>query len=87
MKKLLPLALALTLTAFAHAAPGPIRVLFAGKGDVASGKLCHALMRDLGRDGIWFDYVADKTALTPEWLAKCDVVLLAAPATDFPALA
>ncbi len=87
MKRILPLALSLALTALAHAAPGPLRVLFAGKGDDASGKKCHALMRDLGREAIWFDYVADKAGLTPEWLAKCDVVLLDAPSGDFPALA
>ena len=87
MKRLLPLALALVLTALAHAAPGPLRVLFAGKGDDAGGRHCHVLMRELGREAIWFDYVEDKAALTPEWLAQCDLVLLDAPREDFPALA
>ena len=87
MKRILAPVLALALTALAHAAPGPLRVLFAGKGDDASGRHCHVLMRELGRDAIWFDYVADKATLTPEWLAKCDVVLLDAPREDFPALA
>ena len=87
MKRILPLALALALTALAHAAPGPLRVLFAGRGDDASGRHCHVLMRELGRDAIWFDYVEDNAALTPEWLAKCDLVLLDAPREDFPALA
>ena len=87
MKKLLSLALALALTTFAHAAPGPLRVLFAGRGDEASWKTCHLLMRELGRDGIWFDYVTDPAALTPEWLAKSDVVLVEGPSEGFPTLA
>ena len=87
MKRILALALVLAFTALAHASPGPIRVLFIGKDDPTSWKTCHLLMRELGRDAIWFDYVTDRAALTPEWLAKSDVVLLDAPRADFPALA
>src|SRR6187402_33915 len=87
MKRYLPILAALTLSTLAHAASGPLRVLFVSTGDEASGKRCHTLMRDLGRDAIWFDYVAKAADLTPEWLAKCDVVVLDAPSADFPALA
>ena len=65
---------------------GPIRVLFLGSESAGSRKLCHAAMRDLGREAIWFDYTADPAQVTQEWLAAFDVVLLNAPATAFPAL-
>ena len=88
MKRLLPLALAFALTSLAHAAPGPLRVLFASSGDDASGKRCHVLMRELGREAIWFDYVANPAEVTPELLANFDAVLLFdAPRSRFPVLA
>ncbi|MBI5770394.1 MAG: c-type cytochrome [Verrucomicrobia bacterium] len=74
------LLLAVSLTA------NPIRVLYLGTPDRAPRMAAHALMRDLGREAIWFDYVSDPAAATPEFVAKFDVVVLDAPAADFPAL-
>lgn len=65
MKRLIPL-LVLGLSIVAQAATGPVRVLFLGTDspERTSGKRCHVLMRDLGRDAIWFDFeaVSDATA-------------------------
>lgn len=33
------------------------------------------LMRELGRDAIWFEYVDDPKAVTPEWVARFDAVI------------
>ncbi len=65
---------------------GPIRVLFLGSEEAGSRKHCHTVMRDFGRDAIWFDYTADPAQVTAEWIAQFDVVLLDAPAATFPAL-
>jgi putative membrane-bound dehydrogenase-like protein len=65
---------------------GPIRVLFLGTEDGGSRKHCHTVMRDFGREAIWFDYTADPAQVTPEWVAKFDAVLLDAPASAFPGL-
>ncbi|MBX7206727.1 MAG: c-type cytochrome [Verrucomicrobiaceae bacterium] len=48
----------------AYAATGPVRVLFVGHDtpERTSGKRCHVLMRDLGRDAIWFDFEAVSNA-------------------------
>src|SRR5688500_515770 len=59
---------------------GPIRVLFLGTEEDGSRKHCHAVMRDLGRDALWFDYTADPAQVTAEWIAKFDAVLLDASA-------
>jgi putative membrane-bound dehydrogenase-like protein len=77
MKVSLALCFALGLTLSSSAASGPVRVLFAGKesAERTAGKHCHNLMRDLGRDAIWFDYVEEVGALTPDYLAHFDVVL------------
>ncbi|MDB6071490.1 MAG: enterochelin esterase-like enzyme, partial [Verrucomicrobiales bacterium] len=75
-----------SVSAPAQAARGAVRVLFLGTGDEASRKHCHTVMRDFGRDAIWFDHCADASQVTPEWLALFDAVLLDAPATSFPAL-
>ena len=40
-------------------AANPIRVLYLGTADRTPRMNAHALMRDLGRDAIWFDYVSD----------------------------
>ena len=77
----------LALSLQAHAAPGPTRVLYLGKDGTASPKHCAALMQELGRDAIWFDYTANPSEVTPEWLAKFDAVLLDAPKESFPSLA
>jgi putative membrane-bound dehydrogenase-like protein len=86
MKKLLSLLLSTVLSSSVLAA-GPIRVLYLGKEGTSSSQHCHILMEQFGRDAIWFDYTAEPAAVTPEWLAKFDSILLDAPAADFPALA
>lgn len=65
----------------------PIRVLYLGTPDRGARMTAHTLMRDLGRDAIWFDYVSDPAAATPEFMAKFDAVVLDASAANFPALA
>src|SRR5688500_8800553 len=55
---------------------GPIRILFLGTEEGGGRKHCHAVMRDLGRDALWFDYAADPARVTPEWIARFDAVLL-----------
>lgn len=78
---------ALTLPLCAEAAPGPIRVAYLGKEGTAAPKHCAALMRELGRDAIWFDYTASTADATPEWIGAFDAVLLDAPKEDFRTLA
>lgn len=77
MKRLLPLFF-VALTLASQAAQGPVRVLFIGQDtpDQISGKRCHVLMRDLGRDAIWFDFEAPKDA-TPvsDRLSQYDLVV------------
>jgi len=87
MKRVLPLLAALLATTLAHAATGPIRVLHLGQAKTDSARHAHVWMRDLGREAIWFDYTADTAVVTPEWVAKFDLVLLEAPRGGFPALA
>ena len=70
----------------AAAATGPIRVLHLGKDGTDSAKHAHAIMRDLGRDAIWFDYISDPDVVVPDWIAKFDAVLLDAPGGNFMAL-
>jgi putative membrane-bound dehydrogenase-like protein len=75
-------------SAAAPAGPrGAIRVLFLGSEANGSRKHCHTVMRDFGREALWFDYAADPAQVTPEWIAQFDAVLLDAPAATFPALA
>ncbi|HEV7868325.1 MAG TPA: PVC-type heme-binding CxxCH protein [Chthoniobacteraceae bacterium] len=81
--KLLPV---LVLFSFAAEAAGPIRILYLGKEGTPSSKRAPVLMQEFGREAIWFDYVADPSAATPEFLAKFDAVLLDAPRADFPML-
>jgi hypothetical protein len=40
-----------------HSAANPIRVLYVGAPDRAPRMAAYVLMRDLGRDAIWFDYI------------------------------
>ncbi len=84
MKLLFTLLVAVS-SAVAHAA-GPIRVLYLGKEGTPAPKHCAALMQELGRDAIWFDYTADPHVVTREWLAKFDAVVLDAPGGEFKAL-
>ncbi len=81
----LSLAAAVALASAAHAQP--IRVLFLGQEGTPASRHCHAVMRELGRDAVWFDYSSDPAVATADWMARFDVVLLDAPADRFPALA
>ena len=81
------LVFALFFSLVLSCAANPIRVLYLGPPDRAPRMVAHALMRDLGRDAIWFDYVSNPAAATPAFVAKFDVVVLDAPAANFPALA
>jgi putative membrane-bound dehydrogenase-like protein len=87
MKRLLIFVCALLTVAFASAAEGPIRVLYLGKEGADATRHAHVLMRDLGRDAIWFDYTSDPALVTPEWIVKFDAVLLDAPKENFKSLA
>ncbi len=69
------------------AAAAPLRVLYLGTPDRGPRQTAHVLMRDLGRDAIWFDYISDPAAATPDFVARFDVVVVDAPAENFPALA
>lgn len=77
MKKLLTLLLVLlALTpASTSAASDPLRVLFLGSEDAGSRQHVHVLMRELGRDAIWFEYADDPKAAMPEWAARFDAVI------------
>ncbi len=65
---------------------GPLRILFLGTEEGGSRGRVHIVMRDFGRDALWFDYAADPARVTAEWIAKFDAVLLDAPANTFPGL-
>ncbi|MBI5690863.1 MAG: c-type cytochrome [Verrucomicrobia bacterium] len=72
----------------ALASPGiasPLRVLYLGSPERTSRLTCHHLMRELGREAIWFDFIADPAAASPEFVAKFDVVVLDAAGDRFPA--
>ena len=81
------LLLALFFALALKGAANPNRVLYVGTADRTPRMAAHALMRDLGRDAIWFDYVSDPKAATPAFVAKFDVIVLDAPAATFPFLA
>ena len=66
-----------------HCAAHPIRVLYLGTAERTPRMSSHALMRDLGRDAIWFDYVSDPAAATPDFVAKFDLVVLDAPTATY----
>ena len=66
-----------------HTAANPLRVLYLGTAEREPRMTAHALMRDLGRDAIWFDYVSDPAAATPDFAGKFDVVVLDAPTAAF----
>lgn len=72
------LLLLLSLAVTAQAATGPVRVLFIGQDtpDHLSGKRCHVLMRDLGRDAIWFDFESPSDAKpVGDRLSQYDLVI------------
>jgi len=81
MKKSLFVTLFLVLAL--NCAANPIRVLYLGTADRHARMTCHVLMRDLGRDAIWFDYVTDPQAATPDFVAKFDLVVLDAPSSTY----
>jgi hypothetical protein len=81
--KLLATILVSLLAIAAASAAGPIRVLYLGKDGTPSSRHCAALMQELGRDAIWFDYTSDPRLVTREWIGKFDAVALDAPAEDF----
>ena len=87
MKRSLSLAFTLALPAFAAAAPSPLRVLFLGDSSPASRDHCHILMRELGRDAVWFDYASDPAQVTAESVGQFDAVLVEGAADRFPAIA
>src|SRR5258708_1574397 len=86
MNRLLLLIQIITFFLSAHAAPGPLRILYLGKEGTAATQHAHVLMREFGRDAIWFDYTGNPAQVIPEWLARFDAVLLDAPRADFSAL-
>jgi len=86
MKRLYALILLLLAATLVRAADGPIRALYLGNGIRCVDRV-HVLMRDLGRDAIWFDYTDDPALATAEWVAKFDAVVLDAPHEEFPGLA
>ncbi len=78
-----PFRLAALLLLALPCAAQPIRVLYLGTAERTPRMTSHALMRDLGRDAIWFDYVSDPAAATPDFVAKFDLIVLDAPADPF----
>ncbi len=85
MNKLRALPLFLLATA-AIASATPLRILYAGTPERPARLTCHVLMRDLGRDAIWFDYVSDPAVATVDYAGRFDLVVIDAPAGRFPAL-
>ncbi|MBL9168867.1 MAG: c-type cytochrome [Verrucomicrobiales bacterium] len=86
MKSLLLYALLWASSYGVEAASGPLRVLFLGDGSEPSRSHCHVVMRELGRDAIWFDYLSEPKWLTPDLLARFDAILFdasAPPAAGF----
>jgi putative membrane-bound dehydrogenase-like protein len=81
------LALAGSLSSASLLQAQPLRVLYLGQAGSPSARHCHHAMRELGRDAVWFEYTADPTVATADWVRRFDVVLLDAPAEQFPALA
>lgn len=84
MKKIFTLLAAACVSL--NASANPIRVLHLGKEGTDSAKHAHVLMREFGRDAIWFDYQNDPKAVTPDFAAKFDVVLFDPPQNDFTAV-
>lgn len=59
------------------AADGPIRALCPlVEGDESQRQALHDLMRDLGRDAIWFDVMKQSEALKPDMADRYDALLL-----------
>lgn len=76
MKLLTTLAFTVLTATIATAATGPIRVICPLYEELPSQRATiHDLMRDLGRDAIWFDVRSREDSLSREVLAKYDVLL------------
>jgi len=77
MKLLVPILCALALAGFSQELSGPIRVMYVDPqgAEPPTGHL-HELMRDLGRDAIWFDYHRGEldAKATPK-LASIDLII------------
>ncbi len=86
----LPVLVAVTLlvarssTPVSAASSGPIRILHYGPEGTASARHAHVLMRELGRDAIWFDYASQ---FSLDWAGRFDAVLVDAPPDASPSLA
>ena len=78
-----PAIFLLLLSLALSCAANPIRVLYLGTPDRTPRMNAHVLMRDLGREAIWFDYISEPAAATPAFVAKFDVLVLDAPADLF----
>jgi putative membrane-bound dehydrogenase-like protein len=78
-----PAIFLLLLSLALSCAANPIRVLYLGTPDRTPRMNAHVLMRDLGRDAIWFDYISEPAAATPAFVARFDVLVLDAPADLF----
>ncbi len=74
-------ALALAATGAAHA--NPIRILYLGTPEREPRMTAHALMRDLGREAIWFDYISERGDLSPSLLASSHAIVVDAPAERY----
>ena len=66
---------------------GPLRILYLGQENTAATDHAHVLMREFGRDAIWFDYTDEPVQVTPDWLQRFDAVFLDAPRDHFESLA
>src|SRR4051794_30146330 len=69
----------LLISAYAKAAPRPIRVLFLGHEDVRvhnSSALAALLMEKLGREAIYFDYATTPECLNRERLSHYDALMV-----------
>ncbi|MEP6669259.1 MAG: PVC-type heme-binding CxxCH protein [Chthoniobacter sp.] len=78
MKRLFLLFLALAASTLCPAAEGPIRVLFLGHESEHHNSAAYLpiLMREFGRDAIYFDYFTKPDCLNKETLGHYDAVML-----------
>ena len=84
-KTLASLLFAVAFATASLATTGPLRVAVPLiEGDAAQAAAIHALMRDLGRDAIWFDVLAQSEALQPATRTRYDALLLHGKFNDAP---
>ena len=67
MNRLFPLTFAFLSLLPAFAATGPIRVLHLGKDGTPAPRHAHVLMREMGRDAVWFDYTSEPALVLEGW--------------------